>query len=94
MRLDLDLQKAVIRWEHGEGPEPEGFAGGRTFYKYFSSEAEERRRVQRMREVHLPPDGGFVQRYFAWFKPLIPKQPSELQGFFERCYPGQNFRVA
>ena len=86
MRLDLARQKKVIRWEHGEGPKPEGKVG-KTFYKYFSCRADERRKVARMRECLLAPSEEFLKRYFVWLNPLLPKLTAPLRYFFDKCYP-------
>jgi hypothetical protein len=94
MRLDLNLQRAVIRWEHGEGPAPQGFDPGRTFYRYFSSEAEEQERVARLRRSRGMPGRDFIRQYFVWLKPMIPKLPSALKYFFDKCYPGYGLKAA
>lgn len=93
MRLDLELQKTVIRWAHGEGALPEDLNPGRTFYGYFSSEAEEEERVARLRRSRRMPTREFIRQYFIWLKPLIPSLPSPLRYFMDKCYPGYGLKA-
>ena len=86
MRLDLALQKDVIRWAKGEGPEPARKLG-KTFYKHFSTRAEELQKVARLKACLSVPDKAFLKRYFVQQQPLIPSLPSGQRCFFERCYP-------
>jgi hypothetical protein len=88
MRLDLELQKDVIRFEHGEGTKPEGYHGRRTFYRYFSTEAEERDRVRRIRAACGPLSRDFLREYFVEGAPLLLHLSSPIRYFFEKCYPG------
>ena len=66
---------------------PAGFSGTRTFYRYFSTQAEEDRRVAWLQRNLMPPTEVFLKRYFVWVKPLIPSLPSGLRYFLEKCYP-------
>lgn len=86
LRLDLELQRKVIRWEHGEGSKPDGKVE-RTFYKYFSSKAEEELKVARMRACLSIPEEAFLKRYFVWLRPLLPQHSGPLKDFFAACYP-------
>jgi hypothetical protein len=65
LRLDLELQKAAIRWSHGEGAVPKGFERSRTFYRYFSTALEELERVARLKECSGTLGRDFLERYFA-----------------------------
>jgi len=93
LRLDLELQRKVIRWEHDEGPKPDGKVE-RTFYKHFSSRAEEEQKVARMRACLSIPDEAFLKRYFVWLRPLLPQLSAPLKHFFETCYPHYDLATA
>ena len=86
MRLDLDLQKTVIRWAKGEGPKLSR-TEAKTFYRYFSNRAEEKQKVARLKRCLSEPDEAFLSHYFVRLRPLIPSLPSSLQYFFRKCYP-------
>ncbi len=88
LRLDLEWQRQVMRWEQGEGPVPVTKPNGRTYYRWFSKMAEEETRVNRMRKAVHPLSEKFIRRYFFHERPLIPNLPSPQQDYFEQCYPG------
>lgn len=86
MRLDLDLQKRVIRWEHGECPLPEGYDGHHTMYRNFPSVNEEAKRVAWLREVHRPLDDKSFQRYFIEERPFVTNAPAFIREYLGRFY--------
>jgi hypothetical protein len=87
MRLDLDKQRQVIRWEHGEGPLPIWHDGKHTMYRNFSSIAEEKRRIAWLDRESGPLDEDTVLRYFVEERPLLQQASMAAQYYLERCYP-------
>jgi hypothetical protein len=87
MRLDLDKQRQVIRWEHGEGPLPLWHNGKHTMYRGFSSMKEETRRIDWLERENGPLDEDTVLRYFVEERPLVQEASLAAQLYLERCYP-------
>ena len=88
MRLDLERQREAIRWEHHEGPLPVWHEGKHTMYRFFSSIAEENRRIAWLERVCRPLDGHALRRYFVEQRSLIPDAPLAVRRYFEGRYPG------
>jgi hypothetical protein len=88
LRLDLDVERRMRRYTHGEGPKPEEYSGGRTFFPLVPGEVEERIRAGRMVRARAKLSESFLRRYFVKVRPLIPNLPAALRYFFEKCYPG------
>lgn len=88
LSLDLNMENEMRQYVRGECAKPDYFPGGRTFYAHTCSRAEEDARVERIQRGKLGLSQDFLRRYFVWVKPLIPRLPSSLQYFFEKCYPG------
>ena len=86
MRLDLDLPKNMIRWEHGEGPMPRDHDGHHTMYKLFPSQREDNLRVAWLRRTVRPLDYETIRRYFVEERPLIPEAPYHVQEYFWDSY--------
>jgi hypothetical protein len=92
LSLDLEMENEMRQFVRGEREKPEYFRGGRTFYAHTCSKAEEDARVERIQRGRVGLREDFLRRYFVWVKPLIPRLPSSLQYFFEKCYPGYDLK--
>jgi hypothetical protein len=81
MRLDLEKQKQIIRWEHKESPKPLWYEGGHTMYRSFSSIEEETRRVAWLKEACRPLDFDSLWQSFAEERSLIQNAPHDIQNY-------------
>ncbi len=86
MRLDLEKQEQVIRWEHNEGPRPEWHTGKHTMYRGFSSLEEEERRVAWLKRACRPLDFEAFWAYFVEERPLVQEAPHDVQNHLESVY--------
>jgi hypothetical protein len=82
LRMDLALQRALIRYEHGEGEKPAGYQP-RTVYRRFSPLAEEAVKVLRMRRCMRPLNRAFLKRHFAEVRPLLQTLSPTIRRLFE-----------
>ena len=91
MKMDLDRQREMIYWAHGQGPKPAWYAGsGQVFSKFVSSPGESVRKVEWLKGARQRPGEQFLRQYFMEKRALLREARETIRQFFLDSYPTYN----